>query len=873
MSYNNILFLTFGDEMKNIFSAFLTILIVLLAGCERKPSPSDYMAMKAARKEFKRHRKEWIEEMHRAAEGVNWRTIDRETRRAKTERRLANRGDGRSLDKAMIHGLHGHWNERGSNNLAGRMHTTDVDFDMEYIYCGSSGGNVWRGNLDGSHWTCLNGDMQINDIKMVRLIPHDDGKRLIVAGSWPGIVYYTDDDGATWNTSAGLDVIGSWGGFRSGQIVNDSFRSIYLLGTEWDYIHWTERVVVYKSTDHAASFTKIYDYGLSSNLYDLWTSRFDSTGVYMLVRETLTKFTDTDELDTIAAFAVTGGISEVRNINLTGCAIGGAITFYSAHAYGDHTDIHRSTDGGATWAYRSEIDETPFLSSGNNFTCSNNNPNNVFFGAVQCYRSHNGAGTWAKHNEWWEYYDNPEDLLHADIPGVDAIRTPGGPELLYISTDGGLYVSHDSLLSVNNLSLNGLAVSQYYSTYTCRFDPDYIYVGSQDQGYQRCQSDSGGMLDFDQLISGDYGHIVSSDGGSSIWSDYPGFVMYYPNAMSSEWKVTWDFVGSNYLWLPPLMEDPSAVDKCYIGGGGSDGGAHIWHLDARLVWISADEEPFDFSLGEENVRVSAMEYSPINPTHRYVLTNDGNFFRSTDVGATWTHTPSFVGPESHYFYGSSIVASPITLGTVYIAGSGYSNPPVYVSTDDGSTFEPMDDGLPSTLVYEIAITPDEKLLFAATEVGAYAYIFDEERWFDIAELSAPDQTYWTVDYIDVISTARFGTYGRGIWDFVVDSLVGVEETAYVALPTKIALKAYPNPFNSEVKIEFELPRASDGELKIFDSMGRLVALLHDGEFVSGKNAFIWNGETFAGRMAPSGNYLALLNIGELNSNIKLTLVK
>ena len=34
--------------------------------------------------------------------------------------------------------------------------------------------------------------------------------------------------------------------------------------------------------------------------------------------------------------------------------------------------------------------------------------------------------------------------------------------------------------------------------------------------------------------------------------------------------------------------------------------------------------------------------------------------------------------------------------------------------------------------------------------------------------SAPDQTYWSLEYVSEINTARFGTYGRGIWDFIVD---------------------------------------------------------------------------------------------------------
>ena len=38
----------------------------------------------------------------------------------------------------------------------------------------------------------------------------------------------------------------------------------------------------------------------------------------------------------------------------------------------------------------------------------------------------------------------------------------------------------------------------------------------------------------------------------------------------------------------------------------------------------------------------------------------------------------------------------------------------------------------------------------------------------MARVGAPDQTYWTVEYIAGIQTVRYGTYGRGIWDFILD---------------------------------------------------------------------------------------------------------
>ena len=81
-------------------------------------------------------------------------------------------------------------------------------------------------------------------------------------------------------------------------------------------------------------------------------------------------------------------------------------------------------------------------------------------------------------------------------------------------------------------SLSGLGVSQYYSTYSQRFEPYRIFAGSQDQGLQKSVTENDGIQDFEQIISGDYGHLVSGDEGVSIWTNYPGFTIYYPNISS-----------------------------------------------------------------------------------------------------------------------------------------------------------------------------------------------------------------------------------------------------------------------------------------------------------------------------------------------------
>ena len=148
-------------------------------------------------------------------------------------------------------------------------------------------------------------------------------------------------------------------------------------------------------------------------------------------------------------------------------------------------------------------------------------------------------------------------------------------------------------------------------------------------------------------------------------------------------------------------------------------------------------------------------------------------YYSSDGGVNWTMSSGFTGPESHYFYGSKILPSKVDLGKVIIAGSGYSNPPVFITENHGITFNNMSEGMPNTLVYDLASTDEESFIFAATAVGAFAFSTEDGVWEDIMGFEGPDQTYWTVEYVSEIYSARFGTYGRGIWDFIIDENIDI----------------------------------------------------------------------------------------------------
>ncbi|MBK7440404.1 MAG: T9SS type A sorting domain-containing protein [Bacteroidetes bacterium] len=230
------------------------------------------------------------------------------------------------------------------------------------------------------------------------------------------------------------------------------------------------------------------------------------------------------------------------------------------------------------------------------------------------------------------------------------------------------------------------------------------------------------------------------------------------------------------------------------------------------------KQPKNFSVAGGG-SISAINYSPINPNYWYLLTTGGNFYYSTDAGDTWTMTSGFDGPGSHYFYGASIEPSKTTLGVVYIGGSGYDNPAVYVSEDNGVSFTGLTDGMPSTLVYDLAISTNDSLLFAATEVAPYVYVKAENKWYDLSGVDAPLQTYWSVDFVDEIQSVRFGTYGRGTWAFKLyeePEVIAVDDINDVEV-----LKVYPNPAVNSVQLLVSafIP---DATIDIIDMQGNIV---------------------------------------------------
>lgn len=89
------------------------------------------------------------------------------------------------------------------------------------------------------------------------------------------------------------------------------------------------------------------------------------------------------------------------------------------------------------------------------------------------------------------------------------------------------------------------------------------------------------------------------------------------------------------------------------------------------------------------------------------------------------------------------------------------------------------------------------------------------------------------------------------------------------LPLDYAITAaYPNPFNSTIRIGYSIPHLSQMSLTIYDIKGSLVEEVISGSYVSGYHSKVWDASTM-----PSGIYFARMQVGEFSQTVKLVLMK
>lgn len=84
---------------------------------------------------------------------------------------------------------------------------------------------------------------------------------------------------------------------------------------------------------------------------------------------------------------------------------------------------------------------------------------------------------------------------------------------------------------------------------------------------------------------------------------------------------------------------------------------------------------------------------------------------------------------------------------------------------------------------------------------------------------------------------------------------------------------FPNPFNPNTEIRYQLTSNGQVDLAVFNTTGQRVATLVQAEQVAGAYRAVWNGRSDDGTVSPSGLYLCRIKTSEFSQTIKMILNK
>jgi hypothetical protein len=139
----------------------------------------------------------------------------------------------------------------------------------------------------------------------------------------------------------------------------------------------------------------------------------------------------------------------------------------------------------------------------------------------------------------------------------------------------------------------------------------------------------------------------------------------------------------------------------------------------------------------------------------------------------------------------------------------------------------------------------------------------------------PDTTIWTINYNVLYNSMTLTVRINALTGDLISTEIktGISENGSAA-PVAFALEQnFPNPFNPETAIRYELPRSCVVRLAVLDVTGREVAVLVDGMQTAGTHTVRWNGKDRSGNIARSGLYLYKITTPSFRRIRKMLLIR
>ncbi|MEL6866747.1 MAG: T9SS type A sorting domain-containing protein [Bacteroidota bacterium] len=733
------------------------------------------------------------------------------------------------------------WTTQGPGNIGGRANTLAFHpFKENIIYAGFASSGVFKTINGGKSWKAIFDDQPFLAIGDIAIDPQKPNTLYVGTGD-PNIsgtpfigngLFKSDDAGETWE-HLGLEECR----IISKVIVDPNNSDILYVSSMGLPFERGPNRGLYKSTNGGKDWERVLFISDQAGVIDFLLNPEDPNVLYAAGwdrirnnRESILsgpgakiyKTEDGGETWT----TLSGGLPEGNNYSRLGLEMSrqDPNILYALYIHYDgswnHKGIYRTDNAGVKWGRVPTDEDQNGLSAlalggfGWYFGQMRIHPqddDDLFLPGVHLWRSQNCGATWFRATPFsWEA--NP---VHVDIHDLQ-INESGH---IYLATDGGLYKSVDDGETWQDI--DNIPSTQFYRTAYNPNRPDWYYGGAQDNGTL------GGRVE--QL--NDWKMFFGGDGFQTLFHPYDEQIIYVELQrgnffLSFDGGENWQtanqgiYNGDRTNWDAPFLMSYHDPDVLYTGTyrvyKSNRPGAPDWFITSP-----------DLTAGTSSQfrTISAMDESTARANLLYAGTSDGRLWISQNGALDWEDISA--GLPQRYI--TSVKASPVEEGHVYVSHSGYRDneyiPHLHRSMDYGATWVDISGDLPEIAVNDVYILPmnQDSVLFAATDAGVYATLNRGEAWYRLGG-NMPIVPVFDLGYNPDRNELVAATHGRALMTFALDS-IGLDADNLVDIPprrnTYQYIKVSPNPTPDAILVSFtNLDPSQLVDIEILDIQGR-----------------------------------------------------
>ncbi|MBC7448237.1 MAG: T9SS type A sorting domain-containing protein [Hymenobacteraceae bacterium] len=722
--------------------------------------------------------------------------------------------------------FNGLWQLEGPGNIGGRFNAIAVHpTNPAIMYAGAAAGGLFKTTNGGGAWAPIFDDRPNLVIGCITFDPRNPTTLFVGTGD-PGLgsearigqgVWKSTNGGTTW-TNIGLQQMGivmhlavhptnsqtMWAATMGKPMVRDANRGVYKTingGTTW--------TKVLATGTNAGAADLLVDPVNPQNLYATTWNRIRTNQESLIFGPAakVWKSTNGGTTWTVLTAGLPSGSQSRMGLAMAPSA---PQTLYCSVI--DTTlnlgGLYKTTNGGTSWTRLPVNGLDPGVVNGFGWYFEGvfvhpTNPNLVFFGGVDLWRSTDGGQNFSMAGPPWFTYE-----VHADKHDMAFI----GANTVVLTTDGGIYRSTDR--GDTWTDIDDIPVTQFYRvTVNPHVAGDY-WGGAQDNGtsngnaasltsWNRVYGGDGFQVRFDPTdpatlyVETQNGDIAYSDNGGNSFGQVAGF----------EDRRNWDM---------PYLLKPSDPTTLFTGG------SSVYRMDnaPNGSWTAISPHlTHGLIFAPRFHTISTVAASTVSDQVLYAGTTDANVWRTLDDGATWRNV---TGPLPNR-YVTCVRASPNTAGTVYVSHSGYKyndfTPHLHKSTNNGTTWTSIAGNLPNVGINSVLGYPgSDRILFVATDAGVYATINGGTRW-DRVGTNMPVFSVYDLDLDAENHRLIAGTFARSIQSFELGRITGRAEDAATA---PLAVQLYPNPATDVVRVDLPTGLRATA-VRVLDARGQLVA--------------------------------------------------